>query len=263
MRENFALTEAGFKVGLIYRLHYFASLLSVPVSLLIYFYLWKAIFAYSNATVIKGFTLDEMVSYYVLVMLVGFITYSECDKWIEESVVRGDTIMALLKPYRFIVWHYFFELGLTGLGLIIEILPVFVVGFFFGLKIASIPYLILFVISLALASALYFLVTFIVGLTSFWLFKIGGLRRVKRSMLAFLGGSMLPLTFFPETVQNIFLVLPFQYMRYIPILIYLEKYSIPYSITLLGIAATWVILLYVLARLMWNAAFKKFAGAGT
>lgn len=261
--SRFALAEAGFRIGVIYRLHFFASLLSVPVSLLIYYYLWHSIFTHTGAEVIQGFTLAEMVSYYVLIMLVGFMTWSECDKWIEESVVSGNTIMPLLKPYRFIAWHYFFELGLAGLGLIIEILPVFIVGILFGLKIASLPYFLLFIVSLVLAMFLYFLITFIVGLTSFWLFRIGGIRRVKRAVLAFLGGSMLPLTFFPETFQRIFIFLPFQHLRYTPVTIYLEKYTIQHSVLLLGIAAVWVFVLYIIAHFMWLAAFRKFAGAGT
>jgi len=261
--RKYALFEAGLRTGFVYRLHYFATLLSAPISLLIYFYLWSSIYAYSNATIIQGFTFEEIISYYVLAMIVGFVTWSSCDNQIEEGVVDGDTIIALLKPFSFMAWHYFFELGFNGLALVIELVPVFVVGLLFGLKMATAFNILLFIIAIVLAMFLYFLITFLVGLTSFWLFKIGGLRRVKRTLLAFLGGSMLPLTFFPESVQKVFIFLPFQYLRYVPVNIYLDKYTMVQSLGLLAIALIWVLILYGIALLVWRSAFKKFAGAGT
>jgi ABC-2 type transport system permease protein len=263
MRQKYALVEAGWRTGLIYRLHYLATLLSAPISLLIYYYLWRAIFQATNTTVIKGFTLQEMISYYVIVMIVGMFTWSECDKWIEEDVVRGDTIIALLKPFTYFSWHYYFELGFTGLSLIVNIIPVFLIGILFGLKMTTGIFFVLFLVSMILASFIYFLITFIVGLTSFWLFKIAGVRRTKRVILAFLGGSMLPLSFFPDSLQKVFFYLPFQYLRYIPANIYLQKYSYGECLVYIGIALFWCIVLFVLARLIWRSAYKKFAGAGT
>lgn len=263
MRQKLALVEAGWRTGLIYRLHYLATLLSAPISLLIYYYLWQAIFKASDATVIKGFTFPEMISYYVIVMIVGMFTWSECDKWIEEDVIRGDTIIALLKPFTYFAWHYYFELGFTGLSLIVNIIPVFFIGILFGLKMTTFVFFMLFIVSVILASFIYFLITFLVGLSAFWLFKIAGVRRTKRVILAFLGGSMLPLSFFPESMQKVFFYLPFQYLRYIPANIYLQKYSYSECLVFIGIALFWCVFLFVAARFVWIRAFKKFAGAGT
>ena len=263
-RKFRALIKGGLKTGFAYRFHYIVSIFLAPISLIIYYFLWSSIFSYSGATVIRGFTLQDMISYFAISMVVGFFTWSGIDEWLEHDIRHGHLITALLKPIHFLNWNYFFEFGLNILSILLEMIPVVGIAIiFFGLTLAPPLTIVYFLISIFLASMIYTTISFCVGLVAFWFKRISGIRRLKRVVLSFLSGGMIPLTFFPEKYQTISKFLPFQYTRYEPISIYLGKYSIAGMTQIVLIQLVWAVALLGLGLLVWNKAFKKFAGAGT
>ena len=255
--------RVGFKEAIAYRFHFYANLITSPLQLLIYYFLWKAIFSYSGQDVISGFTFSAMIGYYAINMIVGFFTCSDVDSWIEGAIREGHLMNNLLKPFKIIYLYFFHVLGVNSLSIILEIIPLFLFAVIaFDVKISSLFYLISFVISMILALLLNFLISYLVGMTAFWFNRINGIRRVKRTVVVFLSGGMIPLTFFPEIFQKVFSYLPFQYIRFIPINVYLGKYEYAKVFALIGIQILWILGLYLFAELIWNKAFKKFAGAG-
>lgn len=263
IKKAYAITNAGIKIAIAYRFHFFVSLITSPLSLLIYYFLWKSIFEYSGQEIIQGFTFETMVAYYALNMIVGFFVWSNIDEWLENDVVYGHLSVKLLKPFNFIFYYFFELLGISSLSIVLEMIPFFLIAvLFFNVSIVPIFYILMFLFSMILALLINFFIGYIVGLLAFWFNRISGIRRVKRVLIVFLSGGMIPLTFFPMFIQNIFLYMPFQYIRYVPINIYLEKYSYLQTLELLAIQILWILILYAVVVLMWNKAFKKFAGAG-
>lgn len=258
-----SLVKTGFKVALAYRFHFYITLITSPLQLIVYYFLWNAIFEHSGQEIISGFTFQGIVAYYAINMIVAFFTWSNVDEWMEYDVRRGDLLNFVLKPIRFIYIYFFSLLGTSSLSIVLEIIPFFLIAIFiFGVGLAPAFYLSMFAISIMLALILNFLISYLVGMTAFWFNRISGIRRVKRSMIVFLSGGMIPLTFFPETFQKIFSYLPFQYIRFVPINIYLGKYDYFMTIAFIGIQLAWIIGAYILSEIVWSRAFRKFAGAG-
>ena len=258
-----SLVRTGFKEALAYRFHFYITLITSPLQLLIYYFLWKSIFSYSGQEIINGFTFESMIAYYALNMIVAFFTLSHVDEWLEYGVRNGELLNFLLKPFKIVYIYFFNEVGINLLVIILEIVPFFlIVMFLFGLQIAPLFYFIMFLISLVLAMILNFFVSYLVGMTAFWFKRIGGIRRVKRVIVTFLSGGMIPLTFFPVFFQKISSFLPFQYIRFIPINIYLENYTYFKTLFLMGIQVIWILFLFLITEIIWHKAFKKFAGAG-
>ncbi len=264
IRSKWALAKIGYKVGIKYRFNFIVSMITVPLSVLIYYFLWKSIFSYTGQEIIKGFTLEGMVQYYVLSMIVGFFVWADVDKWLSQDIRGGHVTGMLLQPMSLLCQYLVFEIGINSLGILIEMIPVFLMGFvFFGLKVAPLFNFAAFIVSVSLAFFLSFYISWLVGLSAFWLQEISGLRRVKRTLMVFLSGGMIPLTFFPEIFQNIFHYLPFEYIRYVPISIYQAKYSSSMVLAQLGIQVLWIFGLYLICRWVYSIAYKKFVGAGT
>lgn len=262
-RETKAILSLGFKTALAYKFHFITAIVTAPITLIVYYFLWSSVFSYSGAQVVQGFTLNEMVAYYALSMIVGFFAWSFADESMEGDVKHGWLTPALLRPVTYFKQMFLFEFGHNALSIGIEIIPMFIISLiFFKIPVPQIINGIYFVLSIAGAACINFLVSFLVGLTAFWFYSIGGLRRVKRVIVSFLAGSFIPLAFFPETLQKIFHFLPFEYIRYVPINIYLGKYSVLGGLAQLAIQAVWIIALYASARIIWQIAYKKFAGAG-
>ncbi len=263
MRKRWAVFKVGIKTALVYRFHFFISLITAPIYIIIYYSLWKSIFIYSGEPVIQGFTFQAMVAYYLLNMIVGNLVWSDIDAWLEFDIRHGHLISFMSRPISLFAWNFYFEVGIKILDLMFGVLPVILIGIaFLNLSIASWVYVLLFALAVVFAAYLYFLLSFLVGLTAFWIKSISGIRRVKRVLLSFLSGGMLPLTFFPLWYQKVSYVLPFQFLRFVPINIFLGKYPLLDSALLLAIMLAWVVLLYGLYRIMLSFAIKKFTGVG-
>ena len=261
--KKLALSIIGFKIALKYKFNILFFVVLAPLSLLVWYYLWKSIFEYTGSTVIQGFTLVQMTGYFVLSMIVGMFTWSEIDKWMEQDIRTGHITTWILKPLSYFSQAMFLEFGITWMVFMLQTIPVIIIGFvFFSLEIAPLLNILGFVISLFLAFFLTFNFTFLIGLTSFWMKNITGIRRLRRILVMFLSGGMIPLTFFPEVFQNIFHFLPFEYMRFVPINIYLGTYT-PMTIFLkLGLQCLWILIIYTLIGLIWKKASEQAVGVG-
>ena len=258
-----SLIRMGFKDALAYRFHFYVTLMTSPLQLIIYYFLWHSIFNYSGQEIIQGFTFGGIIAYYALNMVVAFFTWSHVDEWLENDVRYGGLLNDLLRPIKIKYSYFFTSVGISSLAIFLEMTPFFLIAvFFFGVEIAPLFYFLTFLISIVLALILNFFISYLVGMTAFWFKRIGGIRRVRRALVVFLSGGMIPLTFFPGTFQKIFAYLPFQYIRFIPINIYLGTYPYLKTLTLIGVQVVWIIILYLIAELIWYKAFRKFAGAG-
>ena len=267
-KQNLALFNIGIKIGLAYKQAFFIEIFTVPFTLFIYYFLWKAIYDYSGMEVIRGFTFTDIFSYFVLTTIVGLFTYTMVDGYLEYLVISGDLINELIVPSRFFDRELYFDLGMKFFTLVTQGLPVIVfVGLFLDVSFVGFNYTLLAIISAILALILVYLVGFITGMSAFWIGRIQGIRRFRRVITLFLSGGLIPLTFFPSWFTTISHYLPFEYMRYVPVNIYLGKYSLNAHgfgniFVAFGIQILWIIILYAISQLLWRIAFKKFAGAG-
>ncbi|MBW3018676.1 ABC-2 family transporter protein [Candidatus Woesearchaeota archaeon] len=264
IKKYLAQVFVGFKVATRFRFNFLVNILTVPLSVLIYAFLWTAIFSYTGQDLIRGFSLNGMIGYYVVSMIAGLFIWVDIDKWIAEDIRKGYLVVDMLRPMTYLAQCIYFEIGVNFMGIVVNLIPVFLIGFVaFGLQVASLPLFVAFFMSLAFGFLIAFFISFFVGLTAFWFKEIGGLRRVRRALVVFLSGGMIPLTFFPDTAQKVFAYLPFQYIRYTSINIYLGKYGGWNLAFQMLVQLGWVILLYLLVRWTWNTAAKKFSGEGT
>ncbi len=260
INHHIGLANIGIKIATKYRWEAVASVLTTPITLVIYYFLWKSVFAYTGAPLIRGFTFPEMVNYYVISMIVGFFTWSKVDKWIENDLIQGWMVRGMLLPIGIIPWYLSFEIGINVYNIISKMIPVFLIGIiFFGLPLAPIISLAGFAVSLLLAFLIYFGLSYLLGLGAFWMRRITGLRRVRRTLVAFLGGSFIPLAFFPAWIQSASHFLPFEYARSVPILIYLQK--APVLESLLAQLA-WVAVLYTIIHFVAKRAVRRFVSVG-
>ncbi|MBW2966876.1 ABC-2 family transporter protein [Candidatus Woesearchaeota archaeon] len=268
LRKRLACTALGIKIGMAYKFEFMIGLLTTPISLFIFYFLWRAIYAYSGVEMIRGYTFDGLVNYFVLSMLVGYFAWSDIDNWLEHMVVNGDMVAEMVRPMQFIAQEMWFDWGLKLISLVTQAIPL-VVGahLLLGLTFVNWMFLLLAIVSTFMAMMIVFLVAYLTGMCAFWFKRISGIRRVRRGVTLLLSGGIVPIAFFPAWFVAVSNYLPFQYMRYVPINVYLGKYSFVAAgfdniMIVLGVQLAWTILLYIIALLVWKKAFKKFAGAG-
>jgi ABC-2 type transport system permease protein len=96
-----------------------------------------------------------------------------------------------------------------------------------------------------------------VGTFALRLQSILGLLRAKFFLLELFSGLLLPISFFPEVFQKIFNLLPFQYISYVPMLIYLGKLQGGGLVRALALQIFWAAVLVAIGDGMWRWSSKK------
>ncbi|MBT7903727.1 hypothetical protein HN587_07730 [Candidatus Woesearchaeota archaeon] len=259
---------AGIKIALAYKFEFFIALVTTPISLFIFYFLWKSIYAFSEVSIIRGYTFEELVTYFVLSMIVSFFVWSDVDAWLEHEIVKGNMVGWLLRPISYLRNEFCFETGLKMLSFAIQAVPIAIgAHFILDLNFTSWIYLGISAFTVLVASLIIFLISFLIGTCAFWLQRIRGVRRLKRGFILLLSGGLLPLTFFPSWWENISHFLPFEYMRFVPINIYLGKYTFTGAgfeniLIVVGVQVAWALFLYICAKILWKSAIKKFSGSG-
>jgi ABC-2 type transport system permease protein len=87
----------------------------------------------------------------------------------------------------------------------------------------SFGHLLFFLVSMIMAALLQFFLFECLSLFSFWVENTYGIRFTMRVIMEIVGGAIIPLSFFPDVLQKIFLLLPFPFLIYLPMKIYLGK----------------------------------------
>ena len=103
------------------------------------------------------------------------------------------------------------------------------------------------------------------GLAAFYIKNNHGFQQLKIIIIGLTAGGYIPLDFFPDWFNKIVSYLPFQYLFYWPIQIFLNRDIMGMEDMFLKIIFTqlfWIVSLYIVSRIIWIYAIKKYCAAG-
>jgi len=258
-----AVAFVTYKEWFAYRTHSMVSIFVGPVYFIAQYFIWTAVYGGNGS--LHGIGLEQMIRYFGASALIGYITMDSADWNLSMLIRTGKYLTFSMRPLH----HRFFalsqKLGHRALGFLFEFLPcliIFVLLFRVNMVPAHVGWLIL---SVALAFLMQFYVRYCLGLASFWLVESGGLRGVFATLMSFFSGALIPLVFFPQWLQTLQFFLPFQYMLYVPAMIFTGSYTLG-GVTLplpqiVGYQAIAVIAVFLLSELLYRAAMRRFTDA--
>jgi len=119
-----------------------------------------------------------------------------------------------------------------------------------------------FLASVALSFLIVAAINFAVGTFAVRLKSILGLLRAKFFLLELFSGLLLPISFFPQVFQKLFSVMPFEYISYVPLLIYLGKLEGAEVLKALALQIFWIAALLALGNAMWRWSSRKITIQG-
>lgn len=249
-----------------YRVNFFMEILSGILSSLIVIFLWIAIYRSAGKEVIGGYSLREMVTYLLGGGLINsFILTTAENPETSQSIQDGTLSNYLIQPISpYGIW-FFRDLGGKTFLFTIGLLSYVVVCLFFSKYLVFSPhigYLLFFFLSLFFASLLQFFIFQSLSLLSFWIENTYGIRFTMRVIMEVLAGAIIPLSFFPEVLQKIFLLLPFQFLIYLPMKIYLGKISLTQIPFELLKEAGWIAGFVLLNLGIWKKGIRDYVSHG-
>ena len=255
----------GLQNTLVYRVNFLFRALFGLLPLTAVISLWRTIYR-DRAGAIDGYTLAQMVSYYLVVTFVDMLTAVNEDDWqIAADIKDGQISQFLLKPIDYLRYRFCLflagRLTYTGVALIPVGLFLFWHREWFVLP-ADPATLGWFGVSLALTAALQFLMSFTMALLAFWVGEVSTFIFMMFALEYIGGGHLFPLDILPPTLSQALMLTPFPYLLFFPVQVYLGRVTGPALWQGLAVQALWVLLAYGAARFVWHRGIRKYSAVG-
>ena len=100
------------------------------------------------------------------------------------------------------------------------------------------------------------------GFIAFVIKYLWGANMMKNCIVGFLSGAIIPLSFLPETLGRIFMILPFASLNYTPVMIYMGKYSGGWSCFITSGCSCFGRFLLGLSKLFWKLISRRLCVQG-
>ncbi|MGO8815436.1 MAG: ABC transporter permease [Terriglobia bacterium] len=262
LRVYLEFGRVGFVNALAYRLRYFTGIVTYFIYVSVYYFIWKAI--YEHSTSIEGFDFPHLLTYIGVGWIIRSFYFNTIDQEIAYQVIEGRLAMDLIKPVN-LQWMYLaraagesvFRLGMLTAPTALVLFLVYPLR-----GPASVGSAAAFLVSVILSFLIVAAINYAVGTFALRLQSILGLLRAKFFLLELFSGLLLPISFFPHIFQKAFSVLPFEYISYIPMLIYLGDLHGAGLARALALQVFWVAVLLAAGDGMWRWSSRQLTIQG-
>ena len=177
-----------------------------------------------------------------------------------RAIKSGEVISDFCKPIDFYSMWYARDCGQAAYQLIARGLPImllFLVVFKIQLKLSALKGL-AFLISMSMALNISFSWRMIYNAIGFWVLDARGIAIMANAISEFLMGFTIPVSLFPEWLQQVVSLTPFSAILDIPLAILLDRPAGTEEVfLLLGRQVFWMIAMLITARLILRAGAKK------
>lgn len=214
--------------------------------------LYSATFVSAQTDIINGLTLTKTVWLVMLVTCLERATWPNPIIVIDDELKSGAISYALQRPYSYMLNHLFGFFGrilptLIGNLIVTITAAVLLVGrlsagpkaIFAGMAACLLGYL------------LDFFIYFSFGLTGLWVQEVRPFTWVYSKLKLVLGGTILPIAFFPPAAQQILLMLPFANLYYSASRL-IVQFDFSLFVRCIGIQMMWIIILGGCTLLMFR-----------
>lgn len=248
---------------LAYRLNFILWRIRILFFILMNYFLWEAVSSSGNK--IFGYSQSQILTYVLLTIFLNGIVFSTQTVRVAEEIQRGDLNMFLLRPINYFVYIIFrdipdksintlFSLGEFGILFFLLSPPLFVQQ--------DIIAIIVCIAAITCAVILYFEMNMILSLFAFWIHDVWSVRFLLFILISFLAGNYFPLDIFPGIIAKILHVLPFGYLLYFPLKLYLGTSTNLEIINGFFIVGMWIILLFFLMGYLWRKGLRAYTAVG-
>jgi ABC-2 type transport system permease protein len=257
--------ELGFQAALEYRANFLVSLVSAAYPIFIQTFMWTAIYRNSAASVVYGYTYRQMIVYTFLPGLVARIVRTSFEYDIMDDIKNGKFSTFLVQPLGYFPYRLccYFGQKLPGLGMILVILVIVLLGLnvFWGLSLEFYR-IVVFLVTLALATVLNFVIFYCFSAVAFWVVEIGFLFEGIRIVTILLSGGIFPLEVFGARFLQVMNLLPFKYTVSYPINILNGKLPSGEIAAGMLIQCVWIAASLALAKYLWRVGGKRYVAIG-
>lgn len=240
---------------LAYALEFLIRSLFLLVILFIFFQLWSVTYEGVGETRIAGYTFEQMI-WYLAVAESIILASPKLNAKVEAEVKSGDIAYQLTRPASYLLLHYGSYMGEAAVRATVNLLlgsALATMWFGWSAPGANVPLCLLVMVG---SFTVNFLLTMLLALCAFWIEETRGLDFVYNKLLFTVGGMLLPLEMFPDSLRAVSEWLPFQAVAY-----FAAKTAVRPDgaevLRMLAIQWGWAALLAVAAALVYRKGVRK------
>jgi ABC-2 type transport system permease protein len=260
LRGAWALIKGTWASWLQHRGFFFLLAFGWMIPPLVYLFVWST--AASEAE-IGGLTRDQFVVYYLVLIVVNQLTYSQTN-WTVGDVIRGGGMNALLlRPLS----PFFDAVSTQVSGQVVYMA--------FLLPVTAVLYLVLrpqvqiqgrdalaFVPALIGAGLLRFFWGYWLALLAFWATRADALLALQDALVFLLAGQVAPTALLPGVLRAVAKVLPFRYMLGFPVEVLtgqLQPAEMGWGFVY---QAAWLAVAVALYAILWRRGVRRYSAVG-
>ena len=267
LRLYLPFVGAGMQETATYRVNWIFFLFGEALACAVSFFIWNAVYNSGGGGEMHGFTFEQMIVYIVLMFLTNGIIGSDASWSVGEEVRDGSIAMRMIKPVSYNATFLFQEIGNKILTELVLLVPLVIVVELIrwglsGVFSFSAAHFLLYLLSCALAYLINFFFNICFGFIAFVIKYLWGANMMKNCIVGFLSGAIIPLSFLPEGIRTVFLLLPFASLNYTPVMIYMGKYTGLEMLWYMGLQLFWVFAFWALSKLLWKLSVKRLCVQG-
>lgn len=265
MKISLAIFNISFRQEFAYKVNFLMWRLRNILQFLVIFYLWDTVFENSQKNIF-GYDRATIFTYVFGVLLLKSFVLSVRSSDVAGEIADGRLTNYLLKPVNYFKYWFVRDFAAKTLNIMFAVVEfsilyaIFKPTIYFPVNLANIFF---FLVSLAIATVLYFLILLIFEMGPFWYpEQAWGLVFLLFIFVDFLGGGIFPLDILPSNIQTLVYLTPFPHLLFTPLQIFLGKINGVEVLQTILIASTWTIVLWFILRRLWFLGLKSYRSEG-
>ncbi|MFH0891680.1 MAG: ABC-2 family transporter protein [Candidatus Falkowbacteria bacterium] len=260
MGKYWVIMKNRVRSGFAYRANTITTIISESFSFGVLFYIWFSIYKVGGQ--IGDYSFAFMIFYYAIGKITGLLIEFYGVAWnLAEAISEGEFTNYLLKPVSIIKQELFIYFGnfiynLAVFSVIILAMLFYIIKQFGYLKLSA-----FFLLSVN-SAFIFFFIFFLIGAMAFFFQRIQGLSFLLSLVSIFLAGKYVPLDVLPGVFYKIAGILPFQYISFIPIMVFKGEFDSIWVLRQYAAGLAWILVLYVLTKIVLAKGIKKYEAIG-
>ncbi|MDD3487604.1 MAG: ABC-2 family transporter protein [Candidatus Moranbacteria bacterium] len=263
MKKYLTVFKISWARELEYRLAFFLGRSRNIIFLLLLYYVWLSLSRMTGRFAM--YSADELAAYVFGAHLLRSVVFGSQTREIAWDINNGNFSNYLTHPvshFWYMFWLQAAQRALYFLSAIFElVIFVFITKAHF-FRQTQWQLLLVSILATVLASFLYFILTYVVSLSAFWSREAMGPRFLFEWILEFSSGSFFPLDILSKNLLAVFQFLPFAYLIYFPLKIYLGGWNAGQIAGGIGIQAVFIFVFAALARVVLKRGLMRYSGEG-
>jgi len=246
-----------------YRFNFVLGRLRNIVTMLLLYFVWVSLTEKTGT--FAGYSRAELITYVFGINILRSLILGTQSKQVVVDINEGMFSAYLVMPMSHVLRAFFSELAQRSISFLTAIAEVALFALLLGVTFfvqRDGLLALLFLVSLAMAVALFFALSYLISLLAFWSREALGPRFLFDWVLEFASGAYFPLDILPASVLALVKALPFAGIMYLPLQIYLGRVGPGGAVTGILLQLFWTGITSLIILVAWKRGLRRYTGEG-